>query len=128
MAFGDHDCGVCYTNFLSHHERCYDPSHADEGMPVNHFPALCCPGCGCGSYERAHLTLTWTRERRRGGPADTLNGRWEIHGQRNHWWVTDRQDRRWRWSSQAPSMRRARFEAIELAVEAARQTSLKEAS
>lgn len=33
---------------------CHQPSHRHE--ECGHFPALCCEGCACGSFEEAHPT------------------------------------------------------------------------
>ncbi len=43
-----HECGECYRPMTAHAERC------DCGCGRNFFPALCCPGCRCGSFEEAH--------------------------------------------------------------------------
>jgi len=43
----EHVCTVCYRASEAHPERSED---CDEW----HFPALCCVGCECRSWEQAH--------------------------------------------------------------------------
>lgn len=43
-----HWCTACGDVMEDHPTRCY------EGDYHQHFPALCCPGCDCGSFEEAH--------------------------------------------------------------------------
>lgn len=42
----DHACTQCFRSFTVHPEECQ--------RGCRHFPPLCCPGCDCGSFERAH--------------------------------------------------------------------------
>lgn len=50
-----HICTTCGAEDNHHHAACYEPGCVDEdGRPAQHFPPLCCPGCGCMSYEIAH--------------------------------------------------------------------------
>lgn len=65
MTFFDHVCDQCFASMFDHLERCYDDSHGDD-LPGYHSPPLCCPGCGCKSYEEAHGLVwddqAWLRE------------------------------------------------------------------
>lgn len=45
-----HYCTVCSRDSALHPAACLES--ACEGVP--HWPALCCPGCECASYELAH--------------------------------------------------------------------------
>lgn len=45
-----HYCTVCCRPLEAHREAC------DCGRELSYFPALCCPGCDCGSWEEAHKT------------------------------------------------------------------------
>lgn len=55
-----HVCTVCFS---------LAENHPEEGCDcgVSHFPALCCPGCDCGSYEEAHITTAELIANFRGG-------------------------------------------------------------
>ena len=44
-----HWCEVCGFPANKHDERCWV-----GGEEHRHWPALCCPGCGCLSFEEAH--------------------------------------------------------------------------
>lgn len=48
----DHFCEVCFASMHDHLSRCYGRN--DEEEAHFHAPALCCPGCPCGSYEEYH--------------------------------------------------------------------------
>lgn len=60
--YGEHECTVCLQPMGQHEMRCeygevYGPErhNSNLGWPFhNHFPPLCCPGCGCGSFEESH--------------------------------------------------------------------------
>lgn len=55
MSVSYHYCDQCGTADNEHMDRCYHESHKDEpGGFVNHWPPLCCPGCGCQSFEEEH--------------------------------------------------------------------------
>lgn len=43
-----HRCTVCGSSSRRHPEQC------DCGCGEFFWPALCCEGCGCGSFEEAH--------------------------------------------------------------------------
>ncbi len=43
----EHECTVCLVPFTFHNEDC---DHCNG----SHWPPLCCPGCRCESFERAH--------------------------------------------------------------------------
>lgn len=47
---GEHYCTVCAQPMTRHHAWC-------DVCEVNHWPPLCCPGCGCLSFEEAHPNL-----------------------------------------------------------------------
>lgn len=44
-----HICEVCFQPSHLHDEDC-----GTQEEPCHHWPALCCPGCGCQSFEAAH--------------------------------------------------------------------------
>lgn len=48
----EHICTGCFQPSERHEARCEDEAHGDQ--VVRHWPPLCCPGCDCHSYERAH--------------------------------------------------------------------------
>jgi hypothetical protein len=48
----DHECSVCYQKVSQHDETCWA-----NGVEHRHWPALCCPGCVCQSFEAAHSEL-----------------------------------------------------------------------
>lgn len=43
----EHICTVCFLPANDHDELCVQCGRG-------HFPALCCPGCDCESFEKAH--------------------------------------------------------------------------
>ena len=45
-----HICGICFQDSAEHDSRCYEQGCEGD----THWPALCCPGCPCRSYEEAH--------------------------------------------------------------------------
>ena len=47
-----HYCTVCFRPVDAHDEHC------DVDDCCGHWPALCCPGCACESFEQAHPELT----------------------------------------------------------------------
>lgn len=48
-----HSCGVCFMDSDVHLEEC--DGTPDQPLNVHqHWPALCCPGCRCESFEQAH--------------------------------------------------------------------------
>lgn len=49
-----HVCEVCGQDANEHPEACYDEAHGRD-VPARHWPAPCCPGCPCLSWEEAHL-------------------------------------------------------------------------
>lgn len=42
-----HACSVCGADSVEHPSRSYNCGE-------RHWPSLCCPGCGCLSFEEAH--------------------------------------------------------------------------
>lgn len=50
---GLHTCGSCGRDLADHNENCFEGTPDGESSHI-HFPALCCPGCDCGSFEEAH--------------------------------------------------------------------------
>lgn len=116
-----HVCTVCGRDSTEHDHRCdHDRCYPNR---ISHVPPLCCPGCGCGSYERSHLELVWRRAHGR-GIGNVLNDRWVIEGQPGGWWVYDRVLRLSQPLRFFRLFREARTEAVELAVEDARQANL----
>jgi hypothetical protein len=49
-----HWCTACSRPAETHPTACHEDGCA------GHWPALCCPGCSCGSYEAAHPTTEGT--------------------------------------------------------------------
>jgi len=41
-----HECGACFAPMNRHSEMCV--------FGCFHWPALCCPGCDCESFQEAH--------------------------------------------------------------------------
>ena len=55
----DHICTVCFQSMFHHPEECgaeacWVKDKTGREQALRHWPALCCPGCGCGSFEEAH--------------------------------------------------------------------------
>ncbi len=48
VSFREHICTVCFEVVSEHDEEC-----SVEGCQ-GHWPPLCCPECGCESFEEAH--------------------------------------------------------------------------
>lgn len=48
-----HFCTVCINRASDHPEDC-----TDRRCGQRHWPALCCPGCECRSFEDAHPDLS----------------------------------------------------------------------
>lgn len=49
-----HVCEVCGTTMDAHESfRDCEYCSTDE-QSITHFPATCCPGCPCGSWEEQH--------------------------------------------------------------------------
>jgi hypothetical protein len=42
----EHICTVCHQPSHRHDEEC--------NLGCRHYPALCCQGCRCGSFDEAH--------------------------------------------------------------------------
>lgn len=42
----DHICEVCFQSMFDHDEECW--------YGCKHYPALCCKGCACQSFEEAY--------------------------------------------------------------------------
>lgn len=56
--YGEHTCERCFRGAQSHPEDC-----GTQEERCSHFPALCCPGCPCGSFEAAHPELAGADDR-----------------------------------------------------------------
>ena len=83
-----HTCEQCFMDSDDHSQECYEPeADCPQGR---HWPALCCPGCPCHSYEDAHPMLHILQAM----SDNDISYTWHGGQLRLHWWETGTRKRR----------------------------------